>query len=288
MAELEQVFEDTGEAAKKLFKNKWFLIAAVGVGVVAIYAAWRKNQTVDDTAYEAVGYAGYPTVSGGADSSVMDYSAMDYSYLESLMEEINAGNSVNVGEYESAIDDLTEELHVVREESKTALSALERSQAITQMRANSELYNNISDPDIQKALHEENLAIAEKFGWVFGEGGNYYEGNSVVYTTTRQTVEAMNQKTATPAAVTFENNVDYQQKINEAILSGASAETINQLNAQRNAKIAATGVTNPNQSYDANFDYAAAVAKAREIGVDDSVIKNLQEQRFNKAKASGG
>ena len=288
MAEIEQVLEDFGNNSKKLFKNKWFIVAAVGVGVLGIVTAIRKKsdgEEVDTTGYSAIGYAGYPSVTGGGSDSSYSSGGYDSGYLESLISANESAVNTNMDSLYLELSDLSERVTTVSTQQETTTAALERSQALSQMRANSELYNNITDTKTKEALHTENLAIADKYGWTYDETtGNYYEGNSVVYTTTKQQVAAMEGKSSAPATVTFQNNVDYQAEINKAILSGADATTINNLNAQRNTKITATGVTNPNSTYDKNTDYQALINAAKKAGADQSVINNLTAQRNAKIK----
>lgn len=287
MADIEQVLEDFGGNTKKLFKNKWFVIAAVGVAGAGLFVMIRRNRAATEeeaTAYEAIGYAGYPTVTGGSDSSYL--TGMDSSYLNDLLLELNSASNTNMDSMYLQLSDLSRQVATVTTLNASTTAALEREQAISQMRANSEIYNAITDTATKKALHEENLAIAEKYGWTYDPNtGNYFEGNSVVYTTTRQQVQALTPKTTATSTVTFQNNVDYQAEINKAIMSGASATTINNLNAQRDAKIAATGVTNPNVSYDKNTDYQALINAATAAGASQSVIDNLNAQR--NAKIAG-
>ena len=177
MAEIVEVFEDFGNNTKKLFKDKRFLLLAGGVGVAALVAGYLKNKDAESeeaTAYEAIGYAGYPTV-GGASS---------------------AGD---------AVSSYYEEDGGLWEMSETVLNMneiMEKQQDISQMKANSELYAILSTPEdaaTRTALHEENKLIAEKWGFTFDEG-YWYEGNSVVY------VPNSSQSSVTPAVGSTSKN----------------------------------------------------------------------------------
>lgn len=114
---------------------------------------------------------------------------------------------------------------------------------LAQMKANSELYNALgSDQQSTKdALHRENMQIANKYGFNYDSGtGNYFTNTgSVVYLTAQQQAKATTGKTTSSVkqTVDFDPNVDYQARINQAVASGASQSTINQLQAQRQAKI---------------------------------------------------
>lgn len=299
MAEITEVFEDFGENTKKLFKNKKFLLAAGGVAVVALIAGYLKNREgeADTTGYGAIGYAGYPTV-GGSSSSDFSSSTETDSYFESLLNETTTEYDGVMAEMESNISSLTDRLVSSEEKSASYLLTIEKQNAISQMRANSELYNALGSGDAatKQALHDENMAIAEKYGWTFDAStGNYFDGNTVLYTTAKQakgenTAYTGGKKAADADVSGFQNNRDYQAEINKAILSGADAVTINRLNDQRNAKIAAQGGLTGAQSsgFDKNVDYSVAIQKAKEAGANEQVIKNLEQQRQNKINAVYG
>ena len=177
MAEIVEVFEDFGNNAKKLFKDKRFLLLAGGVGVAALVAGYLKNkdsESEEATAYEAIGYAGYPTV-GGASS---------------------AGDAVSsYYEEDGSLWEMSESILNMNE-------IMEKQQDIAQMKANSELYGILSTPEdaaTRTALHEENKLIAEKWGFTFDDG-YWYEGNSVVY------VPNSSQSSVTPAGDSTSKN----------------------------------------------------------------------------------
>lgn len=302
MTDIGEIFDDFADNSKKLFKSKKFLIIAGGVGVVALFVAWRKNSTAETTTdgSAAIGYAGYPTVGGAAAESY------DSIYDSGIVDEFNSILSENesyyqglIGnmqtEYENTFDSLQTNIIDLSDRLQDSTSLieqqqyeLERQNAISQMKANSELYNNISDRATKDALHAENAAIAEKYGFTFdGNSGNWFDGESVVYTTSVQQSAALTGKTAAPATTAYQNNRNYQQEINDAIMNGADATTINELNAARNAKIAASGgTTNANTSYDMNTDYATLISKAKETGASAEVISNLEAQRAAKIAAN--
>ena len=308
MVEINEVFEDFGENAKKVFKNKKFLIAAVAVGGIALisgYLKYRDQEQSEDieavTGFEAIGYAGYPTVNGGGGSEGDNYYS-DTSYYEGLLSDMQAQYQSDLLDFQAQYDSdmdlvnsnveaLTDKLLSSEEALAQTQQAMQTQQVISQMQANSELYNALRGSefaDERQALHEENKALAESIGATFdNDTGNWYTGTGVLYTTAQQRAGIVGGKTTTGGTnstnVTFDTNVDYQAKINKAILSGGSAAEINQLNAQRNAKIAATG--NNTVTYDKNTNYAALIQKAKAAGADQSTIDNLNAQRNAKIAA---
>lgn len=261
--EIREVLEDGVDNIAETVKKKPFLVAAVVVGGVALYGLWKKSQTTDGSNYydgsQAIGYAGYPTVSSGGSSS------SEYDYYQSEIDRITDEYSSSLDDLEtqynstlvemektyasqmdglsSTVDSLTSDMDSLREANEAQSLAITRANDLAQMKANSELYNALSGPEHQAtrdALHAENLAIAEKYGLEYNPNtGNYYDEGTVVYTTSKQQVATYSGKTAntTPEPVSFDPNVDYQARINEAVKNGASSETVAQLQKQRQAKI---------------------------------------------------
>lgn len=262
MAEIQEVFEDFAENTKKAIKSKPFLFAAVGVGVVALYVGWKRNRAAADDSgpYEAIGYAGYPTV-GGSGGSYSD----DATYYESLISEYQTSISDMQTEHNSAIDNLTQQYDTsldelqsnildLSEKQKTTEEALaeqeyqlERERALSQMKANSELYNALSRPENVKereALHAENLAIAEKYGWKYDpKTGNYFDGGSVVYTTSAQqsarsgSGAVSTDKKASSGTVSYENNASYAKRVAKTVTANSDG------NAPRGTRVGDTVVT---------------------------------------------
>ena len=262
MAEIEQVFEDFTENAKKAIKSKPFLFAAVGVGLVALYVGWKRNRAAADDSgpYEAIGYAGYPTVGGGGGEYVDDSA-----YYESLISDYESSISDMQTEHNSAIADLTQqydtsldELHSnildLTEKQKSTEEALaeqkyqrERERALSQMKANSELYNALSkteNAEEREALHAENLAIAEKYGWKYDpRSGNYFDGSSVVYTTSAQQAarpgsgSVSTTKKASSGAVSYENNASYAKRVAKTVTANSDG------NAPSGTRVGDTVVT---------------------------------------------
>lgn len=308
MAEIEEVVQEFGNNAKRLVKSKPFKIAAVCVGGVAILVALSRNKEEDEAqGYGAIGYAGYPSTTDG---SMTGSEGSDSSYFEQILADMQAAQDQNFSDLYGHLSDMQAQLdqndlnsnsnvsgfrQVSQTDETDALMAyIEKQDAIAQMRANSELYNTITDRAAKDALHAENMAIAERYGFTFNaETGNYYEGNSVVYTTAKQEAgldTSFGTKKAPSGSVSYQNNVDYQSRINKAIMEGASATTINDLNKQRDAKISAQGgmTASQAQGYDKNVDYSTLISKAQASGADASVIKNLEQQRQNKINAEYG
>ena len=239
MAELSEVFEDVADNTKKLFKSKPFIIALVGVAGVALYVALTRSKSEEAeeaTAYGAIGYAGYPAVSGGGGGSEYAGGGMDYSDISALEEMISSNNayyeSISVEQNEQ-ITTLTNRVVSSEETIAAQQKALERQNVISQMQANSNLYNSITDKDTKEALHAENLALAEKMGWTFDKAtGNYFEGNSVVYTTAKQDAAARGVSTTTTTTKTaatpntnYTNNATYTAAKQNAATNGSTATT---------------------------------------------------------------
>lgn len=291
MAQIEEVFENFGENTKNLLKDKRFWLVALGVGAVALWVGWRKNgEAAEEESYygpyEAIGYAGYPQT--GGDGSDMGYvlggsDSSDTSYLESVLTDYQTEYQTELDSLYTNIDTLSNKLISTEETISRQSEELQKQQDIAQMKANSELYNNITDRATKDALHAQNLEIAEKYGFEYDPvSGNYFDGMNPIYTTAQQQANLTAGKAGSDASVAWDNNVDYQAKINEAILSGADATTINTLNAQRTAKMNATGTTNASAGYDASADYTTLINKAKASGADSSVIANLTAQRQAK------
>lgn len=293
MAEFEPLDELT-QNVKKMTKNKPFLFACIGVGVFALYMGMKKKK--DDTGpYEAIGYAGYPSTGDSTTFSEMDY--IDQSLLSmyeqmerdkqdtdrqlaDLLDAIDKGkNSGNNYGYSAPVASSTVQYE------KQAKSDYDR--VMEQMKANSDAWHIVTDQATKDKLHAENERLGASIGLTYDDGGTWWNGDSIAYVTPlQQAVNLLEKQTAAThsSSVSFEPNVDYQARINEAIINGADAAVINNLNAQRNAKITATGqkLSSVNQSYDKNTDYMALINQAKASGADQSVIDNLTAMREAK------
>ena len=290
MAEVQEFFEDIGGNAKKLMKSKPFLIAVGGVALVALYVNFNKKSTAtaeDEVSYfdgsQAIGYAGYPGMAGSAgDSGQYDWYLSE---LEKIQEEYDTALEDMQSEYDEALAGFNKSLEDMQNEYDKSLADIlaaknsgssssskgssvssnkdlmeewklqqEYQADLAQMKANSELYNALGDgqDETKKALHQQNLDIASKYGFQYNsQTGNYFTNSgSVVYLTAQQQAKAVSGKTTKETSsnvVSYDANVDYQARINQAVASGASQETINQLQAQRQAKINAMyGGVDPN------------------------------------------
>ena len=344
MAEITEVFDDMGKGIKKTFKNKPFLIACLGVGVVALVLGYKKYNSGGESdsetvGYSAVGYAGYPSVNGGSSESESFYD----SYFEDILATIEQ-NKIDTDQQISDLgEDFSNQLNGVYDEISGLYDEMgsnvshfdkvystpaavesenewyyERQAILDQMAANSNAFHVVTDQATKDALHEENKMLGEYLGLTFdSSSGLWMDGGSVAYITEMQS-ELAGQKKAgsasgasgfvsnkqytekvvsnvkngskatTPSVgVSYDPNADYQGLINKAIASGASAAEINALNAQRDAKIAATGgsTAKANSYYDKNTDYQALINQAKASGASQSVIDNLEAQR--KAKIAG-
>lgn len=282
MAEIVEVFEDGAENVKKFVKKNPLVVAGLVVGGVALYVLWVKSKgaAADSTAYEAIGYAGYPTVGGGGGSS--DYVEDSDSYYEeiirenqsqtdSLLESITKEYDAYLSDMETTVGRL--ETTVITTEQKNAelTDQLKRQNVISQMRANSELYNTITDRATKDALHAENMALAESMGWTFDAStGNYFEGNSVVYTTAKQQAGENTAYTggkATTSTGTFVNNQTYNNSVVNSVLKATNESS---------------------KGYADNVDYSVAITEAKNSGASAETIKALETARQNKINAVYG
>ena len=232
MPDFEEVFEDLGENTKKVFKDKRFWFIALGVAAVALWVGYRNggNATESEAGpYEAIGYAGYPSMMGSGEDT--GYSS-DTSYLESMISENNSYYESLISEnnsiYESELDAMNSNISSLSDKLLSAEDAIgqqakemERQQAISQMKANSELYNVLSKPEdaaTREALHQANLEIAEQFGWEFDPtSGNYFDGSNVVYTTSNQEAAKV-RKEAVAGTVSYSSNAQVQESNNSKIV----------------------------------------------------------------------
>lgn len=326
MAEFE-AFDDIGKNTKKLFKNKGFLIACVAVGGIALFLGWRKNQsstTNEATAYEAIGYAGYPTVGGaegGDTSSFYDYADEIYSILQEQLNDlgirhdedvndINTKHDADISDLQSKHDEDINDLYNQIDEmgsnndyfgggsvssgtvSFMKNAAAERQAILDQMKANSDAWHILDgDKEMQAALVAENQKLGASIGLSFdSQSGTWWDGGSIAYITPTQLEAAQKQKTVGNPNYANEwvSNTDYQKRINDAIINGSDATTINTLNTQRNAKIIDTGTNKAaaNSYYDPNADYTTLIRKAKETGASQDVIDNLTAQRNAKIAAN--
>lgn len=296
MAAVNEVFEDLGDNAKKLFKSKPFVILAIGVALIALFVNFNKKgrsssseETEEEEAYTipVVGYTGYPGMGSSGDAGQYDFymqelQAMQKEYDEnilSLQEDYENSLGEMQGEYDTALEGFNKALQDMQNEYDKSLAEIlaakgsgsssssgssrpsssasstddlmeqwqkqmEYDADLAQMKANSELYNALGDGQeaTKKALHQQNLDIANKYGFEYDDySGNYFTpGGSVVYLTSQQQAKALTGKTTRETStrtVTYDPNADYQARINQAVASGASQATIDGLKAQRQAKI---------------------------------------------------
>lgn len=278
MAEFDQVFDDFGdtvsegvESVKDFVKEKPFVVAVVIVAAVALFVAWKRSRETIETTNETATFYTYPTTGGGV-ASFQSESTSDSMYYD-LLEEINRQDrdyqeilndldkqyGSQFAELESNLSNLKNQNVTLSDQIQQNQTALNKSSIMNQMEANSDLWHLTSDPAERKRLEDENKALGESIGLTFnaGEGSWYESDGSRAYQTPLQTAQGrtttntptsgqmVNNKTytqeysdAAAKAVTYDKNVDYMAKINEAKASGASQSVIDSLTAQRNAKIA--------------------------------------------------
>lgn len=282
MAEIQEVFEDFSENVKKTVKNKPFIAVAVGVGAVGLFVWWKKQKTTANNAvaYEPIGYGGYPEVSGsisggsgGSDDSAL-YEQLIYensSYYEKLLGDMESSYTTEIADLNNRVDALHSSALDSEERAATTAAALKREQTISQMRANSDLYNVITDRATKDALHAENQALAAEMGWTFDPtSGNYFEGNSVVYTTTKQEAGAINfanRPAAGQASNQYTNNAEYNKQVTESVLKSTAGASL---------------------GYDPSVDYSLAIVQAKETGASAEQIQALQTARQNKIDSMYG
>lgn len=211
MPEIQEVMDDFGKNTKKLLKSKPFKIALVGVAGVALFVAWKKYQEDEENqvvGYVAAdGYAGYPVTGGGSGETDLGYadsgdnSGMTNEELAGIIADTigqaGQGDMVwgdalsDVYDYmdsvNSNVETLAESMYQMQDMNSMLLEEMMKQSAIDQMKANSNLYNNVSDYGLKQQLHDENMMIADQFGFTFNpDTGNYYENGSMVYTTIQQ------------------------------------------------------------------------------------------------------
>ena len=213
------------------------------------------------------------------------------------------------------------------------------------MSANSEMWAQTNDKTLKDQLHAENLYLASKYGLTFdSKTGNYYHSDGTpVYLSAKQQLSGVRpiQSDATSViagqigydsygnpssasslrtynGVTYDVNVDYAAKIQEAYNAGYyyGDDYFMQLLSLRDAKVKGEGLDpetgkkisatkstvipmtttevinstvnaakNSKVSYDRNIDYAALINEAKANGASAAVIAQLTAQR--EAKIAG-
>lgn len=297
MAEVEEIFDgakdtisNAGKNLKKLIKSKPFMVAAGGAAVVALFLAWKNSQTSDASLYESdyyypSGYSGYPSVDtgGGSGFESTETVATDTAYFDSMADQLYG----QIENLTTSMSNLQEESAFYRETAEAQAYEIERSNAISQMQKNSELYNLLSGAeyaDIRADLHVQNLSIGKQYGLTFDpQTGNYFDADgTVAYLSSKQSAVAYTGKVPAAQSVSYDVSRDYQAEIISGLTSGKlSATQINALNDSRNEKIKVTGATGK-ISYDKNVDYQSAINQAKKIGASKQVISNLEAQRSAK------
>lgn len=302
-----------GGSAKNLLKNKKFLAACGVTAVVALVLWYVKSRNSDDSSgtdyYEdgtmAIGYGGYPSYYGESDYDTSDLwddkwqnllDQQDSKYQEMLDKYDNTISNMEE-KYQNLIDKLENEDTGTQAgsyvtyvpTSYSSRQTIDEQSIIDQMKANSEMWWYTTNKTGQEQLHQQNQQLAAQIGASYDSAtGTYWKNGQQLYTVdsgkTSTLVAGVGSKSAASGKASYVPNVDYQARINEAIKNNAGAATINALNTQRNAKIAATGNTSANTTYDKNTDYQALINKAKAQGADQSVIDNLTAQRNAKIK----
>lgn len=277
MADFEQVFDDFGdtvsdgvENVKDFIKEKPFVVAVVVVAAAGLFVAWKKSREATETTEEAATFYTYPVTGSAAgfqgesmeDSMYSDLlgnlSQIEKDYAESV-NELDQQYGSQFAEMESVLNDLQSQNMTLADQVAENKAAVQRNQVINQMEANSDLWHLTSDAEERKRLEQENQKLGASIGMSFNskQGTWYNADGDIAYLTPLQTAKGRtpsntkssgtmtNNKTyqasyndAVAKSVTYDKNVDYRAKINEAKASGASQSVIDSLTAQRNAKIA--------------------------------------------------
>lgn len=307
--ELQENFEEISEKVVKTFKKKPFLIAGLIIGlVVIVYFMMKKNSSEDEisASYAVVpsGYDGYPEMSESV------------SYDDVVNQLLNETNGINSSYYDTIVSEVTDALTKERDEMNTRLEEsmlyysereqsyqdtideltyeMQKQNIITQMQTNSSLYAMATSDAERQALHDSNVLLGEKLGATYNanDGTWWLDGERLYYTLSEQKGSIENDfQTTTPTNstqsivnVSYDKNTDYQREIYNALLNGESAETVNNLYAQREAKIQGENIT-PTVTYDKNVDYANLINIAKSQGASQEVISSLEAQR--QAKIQG-
>lgn len=319
-----EIFESGGSGSnsvKKLFKNKKFLAACGVVAIVALIVFMRKQSTQRDeeadgstiTGIEAMGYITYPTAGGSGGDSDLDWY---YNKIDSMQEDYDS----KLADISSAYDEklataeknYSDSLDAMQKKYEDLLNrttpsesgsnyyygttsstqkgfSIDEQAIIDAMEQNSNLWWDATDKAGRDSLHSQNQILGSMIGATYdGKSGTWQKDGQTLFNVTKgdpmQSVTGTGNRSANGGSTSYVNNIDYQAAINNAIKSGASASTINQLNDARNAKIQATGNKSANTSYDKNTDYQSLINQAKASGASQSVINNLQAQREAKIK----
>lgn len=307
-----EVVEDMGSNVKKTFKNKPFLIVCIIVGLIALIMWYIREHgssvgSADSYQYydgeAAIGYGGYgyPS-SGGGGSYSEDYWQTKLENLEENMGLLGEKHSTELEtldgkwqeRYESLLDKLDNNdddgAYVDSYSPTTGMVTYSNHSVIDQMKANSNAYHVVTSTQEREELHAANMELGASIGATYdAKTGTWWKDGALLYSLNSDTetpVVSTGTKKAANSNVYYDSNVDYQAKVNDAILSGQGAAVINSYNAQRNAKIEDSGKTvkEANVTYDKNVDYQALINKAKAQGADQSVIDNLTAQREAKIK----
>lgn len=309
-------FDEIGKNTKNLFKDKKFVVLCVIVGMVAL-VLWiiKENKKALSSSEEsdyydgsqAIGYGGYGYPYAGEETDT-DYDWF-YDKLDGIMDANdekwqNIVDQMN-DKYDQMLDkydDILEKLDGDTVEKDNyysggyssgggGSSSINNQAIIDQMYANSNMWWDVSSEADREALHDENIYLAGMIGATYDSSKGLWYGSDgqPLYTVNRgNAIEEAYQtttgkKTASSTTVSYTQNVDYMAAMVKAINSGAGADVINQLDKQRDAKIAATGGSQA--SFNPNTDYMALINKAKAQGADQSVIDSLTAQRNAKIAA---
>lgn len=191
MPEFDEVLDGFGDNFKKNFKKPGFKIALFGVAGLGLFALYKNMQSDTATAagggeyYIPTGYAsGYPELSG---DSAGGYDGL-YGQLDAMQGSMDTSND----SLSSQLDKINDKLGEQEALNVTLQNQIIRQNVVSEMKANSELYNAITGAahaDLKNQLHDRNMELAAEIGATFDpETGNYFdnETGSVLYTVAGQ------------------------------------------------------------------------------------------------------
>ena len=201
---------------KEFIKQKPFLIAVLGVSIVAIFVLLtKKSQPQQEEESEAVlqadGYD-YLTYTGSGSGSQIPTDVYDDMFLyyateletvkqenqkqiEELTSEFEKAIEVNKNAYDVEVDNMSNEILQLTEKldknADTILQqqeAIERQNDINTMRNNADAWHVSTNEAYKESLHKANESIADKWGWTFNDASGYWadENGNALFSTVMQ------------------------------------------------------------------------------------------------------
>ena len=192
---------------KELFKNKPFVIACIGAGVLGLIVWYRNSQNAVEEEQDpqnmlvADGY-GALEVSGGG--SIYDYDSMSDSFMNQL-NGVTESFKTTIDDMSAQLITLTDRLNTNSNVIKEQAYAIQMQNDIDAMKSNSDAWHYATSDAEKQALADANKQIASNYGWTFNDGDGYwYDSNGKkVYSTVTQisnTVSVVGGKDASTKA----------------------------------------------------------------------------------------